>query len=107
MDAYKPKYFSPEINAIGSAAYTRTIRPPFNFKDNTGLGYGMPVLYPKIKDVAPSVPLDLTEKKEKKRSSEVTLKDEATYRQSLFSGPQQSWYVSPGVRQNAVEFYGV
>ena len=99
MDSYKPKYFSPEINAIGSAAYTRTIRPDFNFKDNTGLGYGMPVLYPNIKDVSPSVPIDLTKKEEKTHSSEVTMKNQATHRQSLFSGPQQSWYVSPGVRK--------
>lgn len=106
MDSYKPKYFSPEINAIGSAAYTRTIRPPIKVLENIGLGYGMITRYPNIKDVV-SVPSDLQEKKEKGKSAEVQMKKDAEHRQALFSHGLQTWYTSPGVRQNAVEFYGV
>lgn len=97
MSAYKAKYYSPEINAIGSAAYTKTIRPPIKVLQNTGLGYGMITHYPDVQNVV-SVPIDLKAKTVHVKSSEVELKKDAEVRQSLFSTPLQTWYTSPGVR---------
>ena len=97
MSQYKPKYYSPDINAMGSAAYTRTIRPPIKVLENVGLGYGMITKYPNPKSVV-SVPKDLEWEKSEKMSTEVVMKRDAEKKQVLAGQDVHNWYTSPGIR---------